>query len=53
MLLEVAEIMGWSRDQVAGIRKVYVDGSKVVMAIAERIAAKQKAKQVAKSSVSA
>lgn len=50
---EAAEIMGWSREQVLGIRKVYVDGSKVAMAIAERIAAKQKAKQVAKSGVSA
>ena len=50
---EAAEIMGWSKEQVAGIRKVYVDGSKVAMAIAERIAAKQKAKQAAKSGVSA
>jgi hypothetical protein len=44
---EAAEIMGWSKEQVAEIRKVYVDGSKVLMAIAERIAAKQKAKQAA------
>jgi hypothetical protein len=39
--------MGWSKERVGGIRKVYVDDSRVVMAIAQRIAARQKAKQVA------
>ena len=42
---QAAEIMGWSKERVGGIRKVYVDDSLVIMAIAERIAAKQKAKQ--------
>lgn len=50
---EAAEIMGWSKDQVSGIRKVYVDGSRVAMAIAQRVAAKQKAKHVSRSGVSA
>src|SRR5690606_2893973 len=50
---EAAEIMGWSKDKVQTIRKVYVDGGRVAMAIAERIAAKQKAKQAAKSGLSA
>jgi integrase len=44
---EAAEIMGWSKDQVRGIRKVYVDGDRVAMAIAQRIAARRKAKQAA------
>jgi hypothetical protein len=44
---EASEIMGWSKEQVGGIRKVYVDGGRVAMAIAQRIAAKQKAKQAA------
>lgn len=42
---EAAEIMGWSVDRVANIRKVYVDDLRVVVALAERIAAKQVAKQ--------
>lgn len=42
---EGADIMAWSPERVAGIRKVYVDGSRVVVAIGERIAAKQIAKQ--------
>ncbi len=50
---EAAEIMGWAKDKVQTIRKVYVDGGRVAMAIAERIAAKQKAKQAAKSGPSA
>lgn len=50
---EAAEIMGWSKDQVSGIRKVYVDGSRVAMAIAQRVAAKQKAKHAARSGLSA
>jgi hypothetical protein len=48
-----AEIMGWSKDQVSGIRKVYVDGSRVAMAIAQRVAGKQKAKHAALSGLSA
>lgn len=35
---EAADIMGWSPDQVAGIRRVYVDQRRVVVAIGERIA---------------
>jgi hypothetical protein len=50
---EAAEIIGWSKDQVRGIRKVYVDGDRVAMAIAERVAARQRAKQAAQSSLSA
>lgn len=36
---ECADIMGWSPDQVADIRRVYVDQARVVVAIGERIAA--------------
>jgi integrase len=36
---EVAEIMGWSVDRVATIRRLYVDQAKVVVAIGARIAA--------------
>ena len=35
---EAADIMGWSPDQVAGIRRVYVDQSSVIVAIDQRIA---------------
>lgn len=45
---EVAGIMGWSKDRVSQISKVYVDGSRVVMAIGPRIAANAQAKQAAK-----
>ena len=34
---EVAEIMGWSPDKVAAIRRVYVDRSKIVIALGERL----------------
>ncbi|MEA1015152.1 tyrosine-type recombinase/integrase [Sphingosinicella sp. LY1275] len=34
---EVAEIMGWSPDRVSGIRRLYVDQSKVVVALGERL----------------
>lgn len=34
---ETADIMGWSREQVSGIRKTYVDQSAVIVAIGERI----------------
>lgn len=34
---EVADVMGWSPQQVAGIRRVYVDQARVVVAIGERI----------------
>ena len=34
---EVAEIMGWSPQQVADIRRVYVDQARVVVAIGQRI----------------
>lgn len=46
---EAAEIMGWSPERVAHIRKVYVDHTRVVVALAERIAAKQIAKQSIRS----
>lgn len=42
---EAADVMSWSAERVANIRKVYVDHTRVVVALAERIAAKQKAKQ--------
>lgn len=35
---EAAGIMGWSPEQVAGIRRVYVDQTRIVVAIGERIA---------------
>lgn len=34
---ETADIMGWSREQVSGIRKTYVDQSALIVAIGERI----------------
>lgn len=42
---QAALIMAWSEKRVARIRSAYVDGHRVVVAIGERIAAKQKAKQ--------
>lgn len=33
---DIAEIMGWSSDQVRQIRRVYVDRTAIVMALAER-----------------
>lgn len=36
---EVADIMGWSPERVGNIRRVYVDGARVVVAIGERISA--------------
>lgn len=42
---EAADIMGWSAERVSQIRKVYVDHERVVVALGERIAAKQIAKQ--------
>lgn len=44
---EAADIMGWAPERVSRIRKVYVDQTRVVVALAERIGAKQKAKQSA------
>ena len=38
---EAADIMGWSPERVAQIRKVDVDRLRVVVALGERIAAKQ------------
>lgn len=35
---EIADIMGWSPDEVTRIRKVYVDQRSVVVAIGQRIA---------------
>ena len=35
---EIAEIMGWSIEQVVGIRRTYVDQHRVFVAIGERIA---------------
>lgn len=37
---EAADIMGWSPDRVAHIRKVYVDHTRVVVALGQRIAAR-------------
>jgi integrase len=34
---EAADIMGWSPDRVATIRRVYVDQSKIVVALGERL----------------
>lgn len=42
---QAARIMAWSKEKVARIRSVYVDDARVVVAIGERIAAKQRAKQ--------
>jgi len=42
---EAADVMGWSPARVARIRKVYVDHKRVIVALGERIAAKQIAKQ--------
>lgn len=42
---EAAEIMAWSPEQVGQIRKVYVDHARVVVALADRMKAKQVAKQ--------
>lgn len=42
---EAADIMAWSPARVAHIRKVYVDHMRVVVALGEKIAAKQIAKQ--------
>lgn len=42
---QAAEIMAWSPERVGNIRKVYVDQSRVVVALGERISAKQRAKQ--------
>jgi len=41
---EAAEIMAWSPGRIAQIRKVYVDHARVIVALAERIAAKQTAR---------
>lgn len=41
---EAANIMAWSEKRVANIRRVYVDGARVVVAIGQRIA-KHRAKQ--------
>lgn len=38
---EVADIMGWSPDKVATIRRVYVDQSAVMLAIGQRIQGKR------------
>lgn len=35
--LEAADIMGWSSDQVTGIRRVYVDQASVIVAIGQRV----------------
>ena len=41
---EIAEVVGWSPETVGQIRKVYVDHERVVVALSDRIAAKQIAK---------
>lgn len=43
---EAADVMGWSPTRVGQIRKVYVDQAATVVALGERIAAKQFAKQI-------
>lgn len=47
---EAAPIMAWSEKRIGRIRSVYVDGARVVVAIGERIAARQNAKHFAKQS---
>lgn len=42
---QVAGIMAWSKERVGNIRSTYVDGSRVVVALGERIGAKRRAKQ--------
>jgi integrase len=42
---QTADIMAWSKERVGRIRRVYVDGARVVVAIGERIAANRRAKQ--------
>lgn len=42
---EAAPVMAWSKERIGRIRSVYVDDARVVVALGERIAAKQKAKQ--------
>ncbi len=37
---EAADIMGWSPDRIAQIRRVYVDHTRVVVALSQRIAAR-------------
>lgn len=49
---QTAEIMGWSKEQVSGISKVYVDGGRLAMALAARIGAKQKAEHSVSPSIS-
>lgn len=44
---EAGEVMAWSPKRVAAIRRVYVDGARVIVAIGERIAARR-AKREAK-----
>ncbi len=43
---EAAPIMAWSKERIARIRSVYVDDARVIVAIGQRIAAKQLAKQL-------
>ncbi|WP_203309808.1 tyrosine-type recombinase/integrase [Sphingomonas beigongshangi] len=45
---EASDIMAWSKERVAQIRKTYVDDARVVVAIGERIAAHARAKREAK-----
>lgn len=45
---EAADIMAWSPERVAHIRKTYVDGAQVVVAIGARIAERSAAKRGAK-----
>lgn len=47
---DAAEIMGWSPDRVSHIRKVYVDGSKRIVAIGRQIAERQTANSLANQS---
>lgn len=46
---EAAKIMAWSPTRVGRVRDLYVDGAAVVISLAERMRAKQKAKQPASS----
>lgn len=36
---QIADVMGWSPERVSGIRRVYVDQSKVLIALGERMSA--------------
>lgn len=49
-LREIGDWMGWTPERVGHIRKVYVDGSKVVVAIGRLISERQSANRLANQS---